>query len=97
MIRHIVFFKFKVTTDDRKIAELEQGLGELPASIPEIKGYEFGKNVLPSDRAYDFALVSTFEDLSALDRYKVHPEHQKVLRLISEICDHTRSADIETQ
>ncbi len=93
MIKHIVFFKFKVTTDEADMGELERKLSRLPDLIGEIREYQLGRDIVHSDRSYDFALVSAFESLEALDRYKTHPEHVKVQKLIGEICDHTRSVD----
>jgi hypothetical protein len=58
------------------------GLGGLPGKIAEIKEFRFGKDVIRSERSYDLGLVSSFDDLDALERYQVHPEHQKVLAII---------------
>ncbi len=96
MITHIVFFRFKDGILDEKIGEMEERLGRLPSLIGEIRKYEFGRNLFPSERAYDFALVSSFDSLEALEKYRTHPEHLKVLKLINETCDHTRTADIRT-
>ena len=68
MLKHIVFLKFKPGTSDADIKEIEKGLAGLPARIPEIKRYEFGRDILRSDRSYDFALVSEFEDQDAMKR-----------------------------
>ena len=35
----------------------------------------------------DFALVSEFENLETMQRYQVHPAHQKVVAKIKEVCD----------
>ena len=96
MIRHIVFFKFKSIATDDKIIVLENGLRALPRLIPEIKGYEFGRDIVQSQRSFDFALIATFADIGALQRYSTHPEHQKVLKLINEISDSIKSVDFES-
>ena len=79
MITHLVCFKFKPDTPAADIEALAEGLGRLPAQIEEILEYRFGPDVIQSARSYDFGLVSRFEDLEALKRYQVHPEHQKVI------------------
>lgn len=97
MIRHLVLFKFKPDTQADQIADLAGRLGALPGVIPEIKGYEFGRNILPSDRSYDFALYSTFEDPDGLQRYQTHASHLAALELIKSICADIRAVDYEVQ
>ena len=71
MITHVVFFKFKPETTEAEIQQLAEGLGGLPAIIDEICEFRFGKDVIRSERSYDFGLVSSFEDLDAMQRYLV--------------------------
>lgn len=95
MLKHVVFMKFKPGTPAEAIRDLERSLGALPAVIPEIKQYEFGPDVLRSERSYDFALVSAFEDLDALKRYQVHPDHVVVLNKVRAMCDSILAVDFE--
>jgi len=95
MIRHVIFLKFKTGTSESEIRILEDGFRNLPAAIPEIKFYEFGRDIVRSDRAFDFALVSAFDDLNSLRRYSAHHEHQKLLKHINSICDSIKSVDYE--
>ncbi len=97
MLHHIVLFKFKPETGDDQIAALEKMLDALPDHIVEIQLYEFGRDVVQSDRSYDFALVSGFANLVAMQRYQVHPEHQKVIAHVREICEDVRAVDFETE
>ena len=87
MLKHVVFLKFKKGVSESAIAEIEVGLGELPDIIPEIMEFLFGRDVLRSERSYDFALVSEFENLEAMQRYIIHPAHQKVMAKIKVICE----------
>ncbi|MGA2227884.1 MAG: Dabb family protein [Syntrophobacteraceae bacterium] len=87
MLKHVVFLKFKKGAPESAIAEIEKGLGELPDIIPEIMEFLFGRDVLRSERSYDFALVSEFENIEAMQRYQVHPAHQKVVAKIKELCE----------
>jgi hypothetical protein len=93
MLKHVVLMKFKTDVGEKDISDLEMGLGVLPEKIPEILGYEFGRDVVRSERSYDFALVSSFGDLEALQRYQVHPDHQTVLKQVLRICDSILAVD----
>jgi hypothetical protein len=95
MLKHVVFMKFKEETTDGQISDLERSLGALPAVIPEIKLYEHGRDVVRSERSYDFCLVSAFEDLEALKRYQVHPDHVAVLNKVREMCGSILAVDFE--
>jgi hypothetical protein len=96
MIQHVVFLKFKPETTEAMISEIETGLGALPGRIPEIRHYAFGRDVVRSQRSYDFALVSMFEDLDALKRYSGHPDHQAVLEKILAATENVLAVDFET-
>ncbi len=97
MIQHVVMMTFKAGTDQDRVAELEKLLGALPGVIEEIRSYDFGRDVLHSQRSFDFALVSAFDDLAAMDRYQQHPRHQEVLQFIGQICDRVHVVDFETK
>lgn len=95
MIRHIVIFRFKAeaTQSDRE-AFLEM-LRALPAKISEIVEFEAGFDVVRSPRAFDLALVATYADLAALDRYAKHEHHLPVIERSKEICEQVASVDYE--
>ena len=95
MINHVVLMKFKPQASRADIADLEKELDDLPNKIIEIHSYEFGRNLVQSDRSYDFALVSLFANLQTLDRYRKHPRHLKVLKKIRELCDDIVTVDFE--
>ena len=96
MITHLVFFKFKPETTNTEIQQLAEGLGRLPEFIEEIQEFRFGADVIRSERSYDFALVSSFEDLEAMQRYQVHPEHQKVIAHVKVITSSVVAVDFES-
>ena len=93
MIKHIVFMKFKAGATDKDIAEIEKGLGGLPGRIPEIKEYQFGRDIVRSERSYDFALVSAFDDLDALKRYQVNQHHLPVVAKVKELSESILAVD----
>lgn len=86
MLTHVVLFKFKGETSAEQTAQLEAGLKGLPAVIAEIREFRVGRDIVRSERSYDLALVSAFDDLAAMQRYQVHPAHQEVVALVKTIC-----------
>jgi hypothetical protein len=95
MIKHVVLMKFKENIEEDAIVDIEKTLNVLPNRIPEIESYEFGRDIVKSERSYDFALVSAFDDLDALDRYRVHPDHQVVVKKLSAACASILAVDFE--
>ncbi len=87
MLKHIVFMKFKPAVTGPDIDQLKQALGGLPALIPEIREFVFGQDILRTERSWDFALVSAFENVEAMNRYQVNPEHQVVVQKVRAMCD----------
>ncbi len=86
MITHVVLLKFKPGIGDADISGLEALLDDLPNKIEEIKMFEFGRDIVRSDRSYDFALLSLFANRPALGRYQKHPAHQPVAERIKVMC-----------
>lgn len=99
MIKHIVFIKIKgASSDDEKMNDLNKlkdALDALPSQISEIKNFQTGINISDASTASDFALIGEFENKDALEAYKNHPEHVKVLDLISSIKGRTAVVDFE--
>ncbi len=97
MITHIVLMKFKPEVTAANIDELEALLDALPDRISEIQSYDFGRDVVRSDRSYDFALVAVFANLDTLGHYQAHPDHQVVVGRLGAMCDHIIAVDYENQ
>lgn len=95
MISHVVMMKFKPEVKDSDIKDLEKRLDELPNTIFEILSYEFGKNIVQSERSFDFALVSLFANKGTLERYQNHPDHLDVVERIKNMCEKIHSVDFE--
>jgi hypothetical protein len=93
MINHVVLMKFKPEVSDADIRELEKRLDDLPNKIMEIQMYEFGRDLLHSERSYDFALVSLFANSQALERYQKHPEHLPVIEKVKTMCESVITVD----
>ena len=93
MLNHIMLLQFNRHVTDGEIDQLEKELDELPNSVVEIQMYEFGRNVVQTDRAYDFAVVALFANKEALQRCLQQPAQRRVLEKIDEICQQVITVD----
>jgi hypothetical protein len=83
MITHIVFFRLKDNSTEG-LAATRKVLMNMEGKVPQLKHIEVGVNLIPSQRAYDLALVTKVATLKDLDDYQVHPVHQEVLAYMKE-------------
>lgn len=95
MLKHLVFFKFKPETTEVEIDDLVRSLTALVGIIPEIREFQVGRDVVRSERSYDLALDSVFDDLAAMQRYQVHPDHQAVVAKVKRLCSGVAAVDFE--
>ena len=79
MLRHVVLFKLKSDAPSGAVQALEEGLFQLPQSIPEIAAYEYGPDLGLRDGNFDFCLVAEFDSPESFERYVVHPDHQRFI------------------
>lgn len=93
MIKHIVMWKFKENTEKEQ-NEFFNGLKGLQGQIKEIKSMQIGKS-LKENNDYDAILISEFENLDDLKKYKEDPRHVKVSSLCKSIRISRTSMDIE--
>ncbi len=96
MIKHIVMWTVKDTpTSSRKdnAEQLKAMLDGLVGIIPEVLSLETGVNELEGDGAMDVVMVSSFDTWEDLDRYQMHPEHQKVVKFVKQIRVERRAVD----
>jgi hypothetical protein len=54
-----------------------------------------GANIVPSERSFDLALVSTFNSLADLQAYQAHPAHVEVGGFMGPLCESIVSVDYE--
>lgn len=88
MINHTVLWTMKSDLEDKenKINIIKTELLELKNRIPDIITIDVQTNDPKANESnYDIALISTFANLSALNNYQKHPEHQKVGKIIKEL------------
>jgi hypothetical protein len=94
VITHVVMFKFKDPTAEN-LTRCKALLDGLPPDIEQIENFDVGIDVLRSERSWDLVLVSTFDDLDALERYRAHPRHEAVARHLVEASEVRASVDFE--
>ena len=95
MLVHIVCWRYKPEINEPARDEHRSRLRALTSLIPDIVSFDIGADVLNLERSFDTGLVAVFEDMSALERYTDHPEHQKVAALGKEISEQVVSVDFE--
>ncbi len=98
MIRHVVFFKLKEGLGPEQGKKLADALTALKGSTGGLMvECETGLDVVRGGNSYDLALNSVFRSVGELEKYRVHPEHVKVLALIGELCSKRCAVDYEIQ
>ncbi len=96
MINHVVLFKLKKFPKNKKkeiLAELKTALESLKKKIAEVKFLEVGLNYKTETEDYDILLLSHFETIAALDIYRTHPEHLKVVALFADVVESRAAVD----
>lgn len=99
MIRHIVMWKFRDFAEglsrEENILKVKAMLEALPEKIDFIREMQIQINVNPKEGMYDAVLLSTFDSLEDVARYRVHPEHKKVSSYVAMIKESRASVDYE--
>lgn len=92
MIRHVVMWKFREGTKNEQ-EEFLTKLRNLQGVIPQLLRSEVAVNI--GDNNYDAILVSEFESIEALEKYKNDPRHRKVSALCKSIRESRVAVDYE--
>jgi Stress responsive A/B Barrel Domain len=95
MIKHVVFFKFKPEASHAERKAALDELRALPDKIDVIRSFEVGEDILQSPRSWDAALIATYDDLEALQKYQRHDDHLPVVMKLQSLCDGIGSVDYE--
>jgi len=79
VLTHIVSFSLLPgrSWSDPEVLRAERITEEHWRHIPEILSWKVGRNSTPRAAARDFALIGEFADRVALERYLIHPDHQR--------------------
>jgi hypothetical protein len=92
MLRHVAVFRFKPGTTDAQIAAIEQALSALPARLPQLRAYSFGRDLELQDGTVDFAVVADFDDEQSWREYVGDDEHRRVIEQLIAPVTEQRSA-----
>lgn len=95
-LTHVVLFRLQ-DPSETVINETIRQLESLPGRVPTLRHLEVGRNVVPSGRAYDLALITRFDDLAGMEAYQVHPAHQEVLAYMRTVIASAAAVDYESQ
>ncbi|HYM50362.1 MAG TPA: Dabb family protein [Candidatus Limnocylindrales bacterium] len=79
MLRHVALFRWKPEVTAEDVSRIEEGLRSLPAAIPCIRSYRFGRDLGLQEGNADFGVVADFVDEEGLRTYAEHPAHLAVL------------------
>lgn len=89
MIKHIVMWRFKEEAEGASKLEnmrwVKRELEALVGVVPSLLSMEVGIAVTSGDMHYDMALISTFEDLKALEAYKVDSRHKRISTFVAKV------------
>ncbi|MBR1821251.1 MAG: Dabb family protein [Clostridia bacterium] len=94
MIRHIVMFKIK-NEFRGEIPQLVKNFQGMKGRIEGMLELEARQDILHSERSYDLALITLFEDRAAFDAYQAHPVHLPVKKRMHEVRSASVACDFE--
>ena len=100
MYKHIVLWKLKKEVNglskEELAVEVKRRLDELPALIPEIKGYETANNIGTYGASFfDVSLISEFENKDTFWAYTKYPVHDDVVGFIQSVQESEQIVDYE--
>ena len=75
-VRHAVLFRWKPDVTSEHVAATESALAELPAKVPSIRSYLFGRNLGINPGTFDYAVIAEFDDVDGYLEYRDHPDHK---------------------
>jgi len=95
MIAHIVLFKLNNPTAENAEA-VKNMLLSMNGKLPMLRQLEVGVDIIRSERSYDVALYTKFDNLADLQAYQIHPYHaDTVVPFMKANCASIVSADYE--
>ena len=96
MVKHIVFWRFKVSAAGQtKQQNMEQVKRQLEGlrGLSGVIAVEVGFDTLNVDASCDVALYSAFENQAALDAYQQHPDHVAIKMFLGEVSEERYAVD----
>jgi hypothetical protein len=96
MITHVVLMKFKSENKETNLAHAHDLLLSMVGKVIELRHLEVGVNCVESERAFDLALVTRFDDLDDLATYASHPVHVEVKMFLERVLEASHVVDYES-
>ena len=75
-VRHAVLFRWKPDVTSDHVDAAEAALADLPAKVPSIRTYLFGRNLGVNPGTFDYAVIAEFDDVEGYLEYRDHPDHK---------------------
>ena len=94
MVKHIVMFKLAENTAEN-LESAVNALNSMKGNIETLRSLEVGINYSESERSYDLALTTHFDDKEGLEIYAGHKNHLPVIKIIQSLCSHSVVVDYE--
>ena len=99
MVKHIVMWKFKDfaegLTKEENLMKVKTMIEALPEKIDFIREMKVEFNINDKEGMYDAVLISSFDTLDDVKRYRVHPEHVKISQYVALVKTDRASVDYE--
>ena len=99
VLRHVVLFKFKDSSTPADVKKVEDAFAALAGKLPQIKGYEWGKNNSPENlnQGLTHCFLLTFSSDKDRDDYLVHPDHKAFGKILGPHLDKVTVLDYWTE
>ncbi len=95
MIRHVFLYKLASAADAERTEKI---LNALPAGVPGIRGWTFGRHQAPAGARpgrWDYGLVCDFDSFADLQAYNAHPLHKEAVKNLLPMLDGHAICDFE--
>ncbi len=94
MVKHIVLFKLSEKNSEN-LEKAVSSLKSLEGSIETLKSIEVGIDFKESEKSYDIALTTHFDNKEGLETYSKHPNHLPVVEVMQALCSQRVVVDYE--
>ena len=95
MIAHLVFFKWKEGTEKNEIDRALSSLRQLKTKCLGIIDIKTGENFSSWSEGFTHGLMVLAKDRKALEEYRLHPAHTKLVKEIEKLQERTIAVDFE--
>jgi hypothetical protein len=94
MIKHIVLFKLSEKNPEN-LEKAVSSLKSLEGNIETLRFIEVGIDFKESEKSYDIALTTHFDNKEGLETYAKHPNHLPVVEVMQALCSQRVVVDYE--